>query len=618
MTENVSFGSLVIVIIAALLTPILLQKLRLKIIPVVVAEILVGLVIGKSGFNWIHSGSLISTLSSLGLIFLMFLSGLEIDFTVFTNTKRSQLSNGRLEPNRVIISSLIFGLILAFSYLLSWGLYLGHFTSDVFFMTLVISTISLGVVMPTLKESRIVKTSIGQIILLITVISDLLTMILLAILVSLKQGGGNLWLLIILFGAGVVLYLIGRFFRNRTFFESLTTSTIQIGTRSVFALIILLVGLSQKIGVENILGAFIAGVLVSLLSPNKELVRQLDSFGYGFLIPIFFVMVGVDLNVWPLLTNQSVLILIPLLLVSLLLSKLIPILVLKKWYDWPTVLGSGFLITSTLSLVVAAAKVGEQIHIITSQMSSALILLAIVTCLITPALFKRIFPFHKVTISKKRVVFLGANALTIPLASELDLSRFDVIVYHKNKEEINDNSHVNFELRYITEYSLKSMNEQDIFASDILVAATANEKDNVKIAEMAGNQDVKHIVARVETPKYSEFLRERGIHVVSSFFSTKAMMRAMIESPDVAMLFTTEEKGLYQIEFNNSKYHHEKLRTLPILGDAIVVRIIRGQESIVPHGNTQLLLGDHLIVTGNASSVQKLREELNVDKGYIN
>lgn len=616
MTDNVSFGSLVIVIIAALLTPILLERFRLKVIPVVVAEILVGLVIGKSGFNWIHSGSLISTLSSLGLIFLMFLSGLEIDFSVFTNTKREKLPNGRVEPHRVIVSMVIFALILVLSYILSWGLFLGGFTSDVFFMTLVISTISLGVVMPTLKESRIMKTGIGQTLLLITVIADLVSMILLAVFVSLKQGGGNFWLIIILFVAGLILYFVGRFFRHQSFFEALSTGTIQIGTRSVFTLIILLVGLSEKIGVENILGAFVAGVLVSLLSPNKELVRQLDSFGYGFLIPIFFVMVGVDLNIWPLFKDPSILVLLPLLLVSLLLSKLLPILILKRWYDWPTVMGSGFLITATLSLVVAAAKVGEQIHVITNQMSSALILLAIVTCVITPALFKRIFPFHKLTASKRQVVLLGANSLTLPLANELDGNRFEITIFHKNKEDLKKTSQTNYNLRYIPSYSLEAMNEKDLFSADILVAATADEKANVRIAEIAGNKEVKHIVARVETPKYSEHLRERGVHVVSSLFSTKAMMRAMIESPEVATLFTTEEKGLYQIEFNNPNYHHRALSTLPILGDAIVVRIVRKQESIVPHGNTPLLIGDHLIVTGSASSVQKLREELNIDRGF--
>lgn len=610
MSAHMSFSSLAIVILAAFITPILLEKFRLNVIPVVVAEILIGLIIGKSGFNLIHPGSLISVLSTLGLIFLMFLSGVEIDFSVFTNTKREKLPNGKLEPNRFLLSLVIFAFILGISYVLSWGLVMGSFTHNAFFMTLVISTISLGVVMPTLKETHMMKSGIGQTILIITVIADLATMILLAVFVSLHQGGSNIWLLIILFGAGLILYFIGRYFRSLSFFEALATGTTQIGTRSIFTLIILLVGVSEKVGAENILGAFIAGVLVSLLSPNKEMVRQLDSFGYGFLIPIFFVMVGVDLNIWPLFRNPNVLLLIPLLLFGLLLSKLIPILILKKWYDWRTVFGSGFLLTSTLSLVVAAAKVGEQIHVIDNQMSSALILLAVVTCIITPALFKRIFPFSSVSSTKQKIVLLGANQLTLPLANELDYDRFDVAVYHKNQEDLKNNRSPSVDLRYIKDYSLESMNEKDLFDADIMVVSTADEKENTRIAELAKQRDVKHIVARVETPKYAEELRAHGIQVISSLFSTKAMLRAMIESPDVALLFTTEEKGLYQLVVNNAEYHNLPLKVLPFLGDAIIVRIRRDRESIVPHGNTRLIKGDHLIVTGSETSVQRLREEL--------
>ena len=84
----------------------------------------------------------------------------------------------------------------------------------------------------------------------------------------------------------------------------MSTGTVQIGTRAVFTLIIVLVAISETVGAENILGAFLAGVLVSLLSPNPNLIHKLDSFGYGFLIPIFFVMIGVDLDVGSLFGDR--------------------------------------------------------------------------------------------------------------------------------------------------------------------------------------------------------------------------------------------------------------------------------------------------------------------------
>lgn len=197
-------------------------------------------------------------------------------------------------------------------------------------MTIIIATISLGVVVPTLKEANIMKSVIGQIILLVAVIADLVTMILLAVFASIHESGGNTWLLLILFGAGLILYFVGRRIKNKKFMDTLSRGTVQIGTRAVFALIIFLVALSESVGAEHILGAFLAGVLVSLLSPNEELVHQLDSFGYGFLIPIFFVMIGVEMDIWSLFTDLKLLLFIPLLLVALLVSKLLPIYYLKN------------------------------------------------------------------------------------------------------------------------------------------------------------------------------------------------------------------------------------------------------------------------------------------------
>lgn len=95
--ESHAVTSLVIVLVGAFLTPILLHRFKLAFIPVVVAEIIVGLIIGKTGFNLVQEDVWLSTLSTLGFIFLMFLSGLEIDFTIFSKEKKKEekLPNGK-------------------------------------------------------------------------------------------------------------------------------------------------------------------------------------------------------------------------------------------------------------------------------------------------------------------------------------------------------------------------------------------------------------------------------------------------------------------------------------------------------------------------------------------
>jgi monovalent cation:H+ antiporter-2, CPA2 family len=613
MEQHASVISLLVVVTVAFVTPILLHRLRLNYIPVVVAEIIMGLVIGKSGFNVVHEDMWLSTLSTLGFIFLMFLSGLEIDFTAFTGSKKPViLPSGKKEPNTFMISGIIFAGIFIFSLGLSYLFVIAGFIENAFLMTLIISTISLGVVVPTLKEAHLMKTNIGQIILLVAVVADLVTMILLAIFVSIYDPGqGNTWLLLILFAAGVVLYFVGRVFKNRPLLESLSKGTVQIGTRAVFMLIIVLVGLSETVGAENILGAFLAGVLVSLLSPNQELIHKLDSFGYGFLIPIFFVMVGVELDVWSLFADKKLILLIPLLLLGLLLSKVVPVYLLKIWYDTKTVLASGFLLTSTLSLVIAAATIGERMKVITPEMSGTLILVAVITSIFTPIAFKKLFPIEVGAYPKVRIAFLGANQVTLPVSRELKSGLYEPILYHtKNEKSDKMVSNSLFDIVEIFDYSLETIEKNKIFQNEIIVLSTGHEQTNADLAVKAKEMGVSRVIARIEGPELEQSLREMEIEVFSSFMSTKTLLRALIETPSVINILTNQETSLHEIRMQNEQFDGMTLRRFPFTGDVIFVRIFRGKDSIVPHGDTELLLNDRLIVTGSKEYVDELKREL--------
>ncbi|WNS76887.1 monovalent cation:proton antiporter family protein [Bacillus sp. DTU_2020_1000418_1_SI_GHA_SEK_038] len=611
--HGVSVASLVIVIIIAFITPILLHRLKINFIPVVVAEILMGLVIGKSGFNLVQPDMWLETLSTLGFIFLMFLSGLEIDFTAFSgNKKREKLPSGKLEPNSFSASFIIFAGIFLISLGLSYLFVLAGFIENAFLMTLIISTISLGVVVPTLKEAHLMKTGIGQIILLVAVIADLVTMILLAVFVSLYDGGeGNVWLLLILFAAGVLLYFVGRRFKNGKFFETMSTGTVQIGTRAVFTLIILLVAVSESVGAENILGAFLAGVLVSLLAPNQEMIHKLDSFGYGFLIPIFFVMVGVDLNIWSLLSDKQMLMLIPLLLIALLVSKLVPVYLLKRWYDMKTVVASGFLLTSTLSLVIASATIGERIGVITAEMSGTLILVAIITSVFTPVVFKKLFPREANTQKTLTVAFIGANQLTLPVYRELNSSLYKAILYHKKQEKADKNiADSLFDIVELDHYSIDTLEEKNALNADIVVISTGDEELNATLAIAVKEQGVERVICRLESPDLQESMKEHDVEVFSVLLSQKTLLRALIETPSVMDILTNQENALYEIEMLNDQFEGMTLRKFPFTGDVIFVRIFRGHDSIVPHGETELQLNDRLIVTGTKEYVDELKREL--------
>ncbi|WP_181286045.1 monovalent cation:proton antiporter family protein [Staphylococcus aureus] len=608
------FLSLVIVVLAAFLTPIIVNRLNINFLPVVVAEILMGIVIGNSFLNIVERDSILNILSTLGFIFLMFLSGLEIDFKAFKKDKRARQGQNDDEssiPGHLNLALTVFAFIMIISILLAYVFKWLGLVDDVLLMVIIISTISLRVVVPTLKEMNIMRTTIGQFILLVAVLADLVTMILLTVYGAINgQGGSTIWLIGILVVFTAISYILGVQFKRMSFLQKLMDGTTQIGIRAVFALIILLVALAEGVGAENILGAFLAGVVVSLLNPDEEMVEKLDSFGYGFFIPIFFIMVGVDLNIPSLIKEPKLLIIIPILIVAFIISKLIPVMFIRRWFDMKTTIASAFLLTSTLSLVIAAAKISERLNAISAETSGILILSAVITCVFVPIIFKKLFPVPDEFNRKIEVSLIGKNQLTIPIAQNLTSQLYDVTLYYR--KDLSDRRQLSDDITMIeiADYEQDVLERLGLFDRDIVVCATNDDDINRKVAKLAKAHQVERVICRLESTTDDTELVDSGIEIFSSYLSNKILLKGLIETPNMLNLLSNVETSLYEIQMLNYKYENIQLRNFPFGGDIIFVRIIRNNESIVPHGDTQLRYGDRLIVTGAKEYVDELKQEL--------
>ncbi|TXN93059.1 monovalent cation:proton antiporter family protein, partial [Staphylococcus aureus] len=605
------FLSLVIVVLAAFLTPIIVNRLNINFLPVVVAEILMGIVIGNSFLNIVERDSILNILSTLGFIFLMFLSGLEIDFKAFKKDKRARQGQNDDEssiPGHLNLALTVFAFIMIISILLAYVFKWLGLVDDVLLMVIIISTISLGVVVPTLKEMNIMRTTIGQFILLVAVLADLVTMILLTVYGAINgQGGSTIWLIGILVVFTAISYILGVQFKRMSFLQKLMDGTTQIGIRAVFALIILLVALAEGVGAENILGAFLAGVVVSLLNPDEEMVEKLDSFGYGFFIPIFFIMVGVDLNIPSLIKEPKLLIIIPILIVAFIISKLIPVMFIRRWFDMKTTIASAFLLTSTLSLVIAAAKISERLNAISAETSGILILSAVITCVFVPIIFKKLFPVPDEFNRKIEVSLIGKNQLTIPIAQNLTSQLYDVTLYYR--KDLSDRRQLSDDITMIeiADYEQDVLERLGLFDRDIVVCATNDDDINRKVAKLAKAHQVERVICRLESTTDDTELVDSGIEIFSSYLSNKILLKGLIETPNMLNILSNVETSLYEIQMLNYKYENIQLRNFPFGGDIIFVRIIRNNESIVPHGDTQLRYGDRLIVTGAKEYVDELK-----------
>ena len=608
------FFSLVIVVVAAFLTPIIINRLNITFLPVVVAEILMGILIGQSFLNLVEKDSMLSILSTLGFIFLMFLSGLEIDFSTFKKDTRRRQGQNKHEkdlPSHLNLALIVFALIMVISIIFAFMFKWLGLVDNVLLMVIIISTISLGVVVPTLKEMNIMRTTIGQFILLVAVLADLVTMVLLTIYGGINGHSGNsVWLSAILLVFTGIFYVLGVLFKRMKFLQRLIGGTTQIGIRAIFALIILLVALAEGVGAEYILGAFLAGVVVSLLKPDEELIHTLDSFGYGFFIPIFFIMVGVDLNIPSLIKEPSLLIIIPILILAFIISKLVPVLLIRRWFDTKTTIASAFLLTSTLSLVIAAAKIAEQLKAISAEMSGIFILSAIITCVFVPIIFKKMFPIPDEANRKIDIALIGKNQLTIPIVQNLTSHMYNVTLYYRKDLSDNRSLSDNITVVEIPDYEESLLERLGLFNQDIVVCSTNDDSLNSKVAKLAKEHEVNRVICRLENSNEDDKMKFDGIEVFSDFISNKIFLKGLIETPNMLNILSNVETSLYEIEMLNYKYENIQLRNFPFGGDVIFVRIIRNNESIVPHGDTQLRYKDRLIVTGSKEYVDELKSEL--------
>ena len=282
---------LLLIVLLAFAVPFLLSRFRR--IPVVVGEILAGIIVGPSILGWVQTGEpTLELLAEIGFAFLMFLSGLEIDFSLLFRSNSSRPSKGLSSIWLAVISFLI---TLGLSLLIGFGLTSWGYVRDPWMMALILSTTSLGIVVPVLKEKGLITGRFGQSLLVAALIADFLTMFLITIYVAVKSTGLSLNILLILtlFIAVLILYQVAsRQLKRRNIRQlvnDLAGTTSQVKVRGAFAIMIAFVVLAELIGAELILGAFLGGALASLLSSHEDegLRHKLDAIGYGFLYPSF-------------------------------------------------------------------------------------------------------------------------------------------------------------------------------------------------------------------------------------------------------------------------------------------------------------------------------------------
>jgi Kef-type K+ transport system membrane component KefB len=370
---DVSFTNLLIVAAVAAAVPLALGWAPRLRVPSVVLEIVAGVLLGPSVLGWVEADLPVQVLALFGLAFLLMLAGLEIDLRAL---------RGRL----LGLAGLGYGVSLVLALLVGVGAQAAGWTA---------APTSLGLVVPVLKDAGRAGDAVGQTTIAAASVADFGAVVLLSLLFS-TSGGGAGTTAAFLAGFGVLVLLlalvVGRVrmsMRAGDVLVRLQDTTAEIRVRLVVLLLIAFVTLAERVGLETILGAFLAGALVGLVdrdsSTHPRFRAKLDAIGYGFLIPVFFVSSGVRLDLRGLLEEPTALLRVPVFLIALLVIRGLPAVLYRRSLGRAGSLAAGLLQATSLPLLVTAAQIGTETGRLSATTAAALVFAGLLSVLIFPA-----------------------------------------------------------------------------------------------------------------------------------------------------------------------------------------------------------------------------------------
>jgi Kef-type K+ transport system membrane component KefB len=378
-----AFDNLLIVVAVAFAAPLLLGFFPAVKLPSVVLEILAGIVIGPSVLGIVHIDDTIEVVALLGLAFLLFLAGLEIEFD-------------KLRGQVLRLTLIGFAISFAIAVVVALVLKATGLIETPLLIAIILCATSLGVLIPVLKDAGEISSTFGQLIVAAGTIADFGAVILLSIFFSGEGGVGSTLLLI---GSLVLLALVvfiavkgaERSSLLRRDLIRLQDTTSQIRVRGAVVLLVGFAAIADSLGLESILGAFMAGAILSLLDKDEQMThpefrRKLEAIGFGIFIPVFFVSSGVKYDLDALLSSPSNVVMVPIFLAALVAARGLPALLYRRVLDNRHTVIAGLMQATSLPFIVAAVAIGEDLDLVTAAEGAALIGAGLLSVLLFPVI----------------------------------------------------------------------------------------------------------------------------------------------------------------------------------------------------------------------------------------
>ena len=384
-----NFDSLVAVLAIAAAVPLILAAVPRVPVPGPVLEIVAGIVLGPAVLGVVKPDQAVRLVSTIGLAFLLFLAGLEIDVR-------------RFRGPRARLAALALGLSALLALIIGIALHAADVVESPLLVGIILMATSLGLIVPILEDAGLADRPVGQFAIAGASLGEVCPVVLLSLFFSGRATAvAPKLLLLSLLGVLVVLVVIAALRIERSMWitrmiNRLADTSAQIRVRLSLLLVVGLGAVATHLGFEAILGAFIAGAILRLVDGDAEdrhplFHPKLNAIGYGFLIPVFFVTSGLTFNLSVLFSSASTLLLVPLFLLALLVVRGLPAAVYRSALgSIRDVAAVGLLQATSLPFIVAATTIGLQLHAISPANAAALVAAGLFSVIIFPVISLRL------------------------------------------------------------------------------------------------------------------------------------------------------------------------------------------------------------------------------------
>jgi CPA2 family monovalent cation:H+ antiporter-2/trk system potassium uptake protein TrkA len=323
-------------------------------------------------------------------------------------------------------------------------------------------------------------------------------------------------------------------------------------------------------------------------------------------------MVGIEFDPSALKEfDQSLIWFLILLLIALFAVKFIPALLWKQLFGIKKAIAGGFLMSSRLSLIIAASAIGLEMGVITPGLNASFIIMAMITCFVAPVLFNWILPVNLLT--GEKTIIIGGSSTAVLLARRINMHGKKSVIVENNKVRAKELTGKGLVCIEGDGCDAGVYQELKLNPSDFVVVETGSPEMNHQICKLLRNELMHdRIISRSGKSDQENKLKSLGVETVDVIGVQATTIENLILRPTTyhALIESFENFSVEEIEINNKTVDGLQVKEIPFHKDAILMMVKRDNNFFIPHGETYFRTGDILQVFGTDTALQNTREKM--------